>query len=211
MIDSKAILEIYKEYLIQKAFQDGRPFRLPKSDATLLKRTDYKLFCGLHKALQTSKITKKREQKIFMETARLHLKSEFYIGEILQYFDAIHAEYLDTKEPDWSELYKEIKNGYKKIEEYAIINDKRTIESMNIGNPSPLLKMWKSRKVCDVLLVYVIDINTIRNKAWFKVYCGSLNQSLSKIKSIIAHNEEVKHELEKGLVKLNASLKAFAK
>jgi hypothetical protein len=206
----KELLEIYKQYLVQMAYQEGRPFRLPKTDATLLKRTDYRLFRGLQKELNSEEI-EKREINKFMETARRHLKGELYIGSILQYFDAILKEYKSSKEPQWSELLGQIKSGFTTIEEYAIMNNKRTIASMNIGNPSPLLKMWKSGKVCDALLVYIIDINTIRNKGWFKVYCGSLNQNLSKVKSIIQYNEEVKYELEKGLVRLNKSLKAFEK
>lgn len=210
MIDSKEILDLYKDYLVQKAFQDGRPFRLPKTDKTLIQRTDYKLFVGLKKELNESGVTNKPEQTRFMETARAHLRGEFYIGNVLEYYNAIYKEYMDTREPDWEETLKEIKSGYKTIEEYAIMNNKRTIESMNIGSPSPLLKMWKSSKVNDLLLVYVIDINTIRSKAWAKVYCGALLQRLSKLKSITVHNTEVKQALEKGLVKLNRNLKAFA-
>lgn len=205
------VLELYKNYLIQKATQEGRPFRLPKNSNTLVDRKDYKLFLGLLKRLTDSEV-EYRSYKHFMRAAREHLQGEFYISSILEYYDVIYKEFSESKEDQsWCNLIKKIKNSFKKLEEYVIINNIRTVEEMNIGNPPIILKMWKEGKVEDIVLVYMLNLDALKRKSWFKVYCSGLYQNINKLKSMIAYNPEIKECLIIEMETLNDIMKAFVK
>lgn len=204
------VFDIYKQYLVQRAGVEGRPFRLPKSPKTLEARSDYKLFMGLNLLLTEKNMTLK-ELETFMVVARNYLKNDFYIGEILQYYDEIYKQFSETKPTQLKDTLFKIRDSFRNIESHAILNNMRSLDEMRVGNPPKLLKLWKGGKVCDIVAVYLMDINTIKRKSWFKVYCNELNQRSNKIKAILTYNEKVKIYLDKKLVKLNKTMKAFEK
>lgn len=205
------ILELYKTYLVQKATQEGRPFRLPKNEDTLVNRKDYKLFLGLLKLLNDSKLEVK-SYRHFMQSAREHLQGEFYISSILEYYPVIYKEFSEKKSDQlWIPLLKEIKNSFEKLEEYVIINNIRSLDEMNIGNPPTVLKMWKEGVIKDIVVVYILNLEMLKRKSWFKVYCAGLYQNINKLKSMITYNSEIKECLIIETEKLNDIMKAFVK
>ena len=61
--------DIYKEYLINVAKKEGRPFRLPKDESKFIERPDYTLFYGLMKELEKKDIKSLKDMKEFMSNA----------------------------------------------------------------------------------------------------------------------------------------------
>lgn len=205
-----SVFVLYKSYLIQKATQDGRPFKLPSDDSTLVTRNDYKLFLGLDKLLKDSKLTV-HEYKLFMICARNHLQGSFYISSILDYFNVILKEYKEREVPTENVVIKEIQSGFKKLEEFVIINNIRSILDMSRGNPPSILKLWKEGTISDIVLVHLIDLSELKRKSWFPVYCATLYPNINKIKSIISYNSDIKECLVFESKKLADIMKAFVK
>jgi hypothetical protein len=174
------LLTIYREYLVQVAERECRPFRLPKSTDSLEKRNDYSFFLVLEKKLDDEGFDKMAIKR-FMKVCQEKL-GDFHISYIVDDFDELLATYKTTKIGSAEDEEIKIKKAFDFLAEYSIINNINTIEELGNGSPPTILKLWKGGKIGDLVVVKLFDLSQIRKKVWARAYCGKLLTSNAKLK-----------------------------
>ena len=151
--------DIYKEYLINVAKKEGRPFRLPKDESKFIERPDYTLFYGLMKELEKKDIKSLKDMKEFMSNARWYLENSFYIRHIVDNVEFIikYQQNNENKETMKFDSFAIIKKSFETLTETCLLENIK-YENINIGSPSLLLKLWKKGKVDKVTTVYLGDL-----------------------------------------------------
>jgi len=173
MIDDDFLLSLYKEYLISLATREGRPFNLPKSILTLKERSDFILFITLSYNMKNHNITTDKKIKKFMEIAEKHVTDNFHVSNINKDFEDIIKKYTSKKDKTENDELLEIKKSFDFLEETCLI-EKMKYNDLFKGNPPPILKYWKEEKITDVVLLFMFDIEKMKKKTWFKIYCNDL-------------------------------------
>jgi hypothetical protein len=181
---ANSILSIYREYLVNVAERECRPFRLPKNTNSLEKRNDYPFFIVLEKKCREEGISSIQDIKNFMKIFNDKLP-EFHISYIVSDFETMYEHYKKYK-PDTDEKKKiKIKKAFDFLAEYCIINNINNYEDLFKGSPPTILKLWKGGKIDDRLVVKLFDLSRIKNKPWARAYCGTLLSRMLKIQAEI--------------------------
>lgn len=192
--------EVYKQYLIQIANKESRPFRLPKTNISLLERTDQSFFFVLMKKLTSKGIKNKKQIAVFMESARKYLPT-FHISDVVDNFESIWENYKAVKEDSVDEAKIKIKKAFEYLKEYSIINGIESYEDLLKGSPPVLLKLWKRGSVDERVLVSLFDFETVKRKPWYRIYCGDLVPKLKRINNEIKNSVDLVSLIETELVK----------
>jgi hypothetical protein len=205
MNEKEMTFELYKQYLVQIATKEGRPFRLPKNVSALDKRTDASFFYALQKKLEQNGVSDKRKIQLFMETACKKL-SVFHISDILDGFEEVFNTFKNTKEDGLKEKKEKILKAFVYLKEYSIINNINTYEDLTKGSPPILLKLWKQGKLDDRVIVTLIDFNMMKKKPWYRIYCGALIPKIKNISDEIRNNVHLVSLIESELLKFKQAL-----
>jgi len=200
MTDDQFAFTIYKQYLVQLASLEGRPFSLPKTNVTMLERSDSHFFYALTKKLKDKAITNTKQITVFMETAR-KTETDFHISDVVKNFQVIWDKYKLIKEDTTKETKNKIKKAFEFLTEYCIINDINRYEDLLKGSPPVLLKLWKRGSVDERVLISLFDFDKIKRKPWYRVYCGDLVPRIGRISKQIGNNVELSSFIEGELVK----------
>lgn len=196
--------QVYKQYLVQVAIKEGRPFALPKTTDSFEKRTDKSFFYVLTKKLNNDGVKINRLSQ-FMETACDKL-SYFHITDVINNYDEIYEIFKNKKENTIEEERKSLKIAFDFLKEYVIIKGV-TLEDLKIGSPPVLLKLWKQGRLNDIIIVALLDFNKIKKKSWYRIYCGKIIPKLKTIESRLQNDVELNSFIECELVKINSFLK----
>jgi len=196
--------QVYKQYLVQVAVKEGRPFALPKSVDTFEKRTDKSFFYVLAKKLNADgvKINKLTQ---YMEVACSKL-TYFHITDIINNYKEILEAFKTIKEHTKEDDIKGIKIAFDFLKEYSIINN-ITLDDLKKGSPPTILKLWKQGRIHDLALVALLDFNQIKKKSWYRIYCGKIIPKLKSLESRLKNDVELNSYIECELVKINSILK----
>lgn len=186
-MESKLLFESYKQYLIKIAEKEGRPFRLPKNTKTLENRSDYSFFIVFSDKLRSKKIFEQKRIAMFLEVAYKQLQS-FHISDIVQSFDELYEAFKNYKEDTDLEVKRKIKLAFDNLIEYCMINKVSREDQLYEGSPPLILKLWKQGHLEERVLVMLYDLNKVKQKTWFRVYCGDLASRYSKVKKNINSN-----------------------
>jgi hypothetical protein len=206
MNETEILFHVYKQYLVQIASKEGRPFRLPTSITSLEKRTDAPFFYVLKDKLIKHGIKKYSDITRFFELAVKQLHT-FHITDIIDNFNDLYEVYNKTKNDNTLEAKKnKIKKAFAFLTEYAIIKDINTYEDLLKGSPPILLKLWKQGKLDDRMIVTLIDFDKIKKKVWYRIYCGEIASKINRLKDEIGANVELVSTIENELLKLKQTL-----
>lgn len=193
------ILTLYQEYLIKLAAIENRPYCLPKTlDSLQRNMTNFNMFLKLKGCLDKNHITQRETIKKFMNCAESVLGGDFSVVSILGKFDDIIEAFEKYDKRSFYDI-DIITRGLNYLQEYCLTNDIKDEKDLYTGNPSVIVKLWKQKAIDDVLLVYLIDIDEVKKKKWFNIYCRELNNvKINDIKKRLSE-EKVKITLEEGL------------
>jgi len=180
-MENRFLLLVYREYLIQVASREGRPFRLPTTTNTLRDRADYRMFAALAHRLEDKEIDSVKKIKKFMAVAERVTVNSFHVSEIIGNFDNLLEHYRNEKEETVDDKKLVIKKAFDYLEEYCIMNE-LSYDDLFKGSPPVILKIWKEGNISDEVLLFMFDINIMKKKTWYKIYCGNL---ISKAKHVL--------------------------
>jgi hypothetical protein len=199
---------VYCNYLAFVAEKNGRPFCLPKRRETLEQRTDYSFFCVLASKLSKNGIKAPYLIKRFFDYSSKKMTS-FYVKDFVQCFDEAIVEFQKVKDIDINKVdyFLEIKKSFDNLREYAIIRKIEKFDDLVVGEPPALLKLWKGGKVHEAALVYMLDFKKLKEKAWFKIYCGDLSNKINKISKNIETTVDLASFLEGEQIKFKTIFK----
>lgn len=204
MNETEYVFNLYKQYLVQLAFKEGRPISMPKTTTSLMIRTDIKFFYALSRKLQDKSLKNKKQVSVFMETARKSL-TYFYISNVVTEFEDIYEKYKLVKEDSTREIVIKIKKAFAFLKEYCIINSINSYEGLLKGSPPIILKLWKSGKIDERVLVSLFDFESVKKKPWYRIYCVDLASKITSVHSEIRKNGDVFSVMESELVKFKES------
>lgn len=170
---------VYKKYLIKVAEKMGRPFTIPETYETLQKRNDYQLFLILSEKLKNSGIDNSRSVDKFFSTAS-EIVSGFYVVDILKEYDTIKEANSKKKVLTEEETLIEIKKSFDFLKEYCLLNKIHNLEELSNGSPPIILKLWKNKKIREELLAVLFDIENVKKKTWYRIYCGGAEKIINR-------------------------------
>ena len=196
---------VYKSYLVQLAKRSGRPFRIPESYQSLETRNDYKLFLCLSEKLHDSGLTRRNLSKFFENADKIVL--EFYVVNILKDYDEIIKIYNSVIEINDEDIKLKIIDSFNFLREYCHINNIKTYAELYEGNPPIILKLWKNKKIIEEILAVMFDFNNVKKKTWYRVYCGSVENNINKIR----RNSRLLEFMNDELVRLKKDLNSTCK
>lgn len=193
------ILTLYQEYLIKLAAIENRPYCLPKTlDSLQRNMSNFNMFLRLKGCLDKNQITQRETIKKFMNCAESVLGGDFSVVTLLGKFDEIITVFEKYDKRSFYDI-SVITSGLNYIQEYCLVNNIKDEKDLYVGNPSVIVKLWKQKAIDDVLLVYLIDIDDVKKKKWFSIYCRELNNvKIKDIKKRLSE-EKVRLTLEEGL------------
>lgn len=185
------LFNFYKEYLKGLAFVKGRPYKEPKTLDSLYKREgEKKLFFKIVTLLRQSEIQERKSYKKFIDVCLYMLKEEeYHVSLMINDFEKLMRRY-----DNFNDIYKDEKESIVKsmafLEEYCIINEFKEHKDIMQGNPPPIVRLWKQKKIDTYTFVYIFDISSIAKKRWAKIYLGTLNCNKAKnIKKKLIDNQ----------------------
>jgi hypothetical protein len=205
-MENKLLFESYKQYLVKIAEKEGRPFRLPKNLNSLEGRSDSSFFYVFSDKLRSKNIFEQRRIAVFLEVAYRQLQN-FHITDIVQSFDELYEAFKNYKEDTQVEVQRKIKKAFDNLIEYCIINKVSSEGQLFEGSPPLILKLWKQGKLDERVLVMIYDLNKVKSKTWFRVYCGDLASRFNKVKKNINSNVHLSSFIEGELVKFKTIFK----
>jgi hypothetical protein len=203
---NKLTFDLYKSYLVKVAEKEGRPFRLPKTTKTLEERTDCSFFIVLGKKLKEKDISSRKQMDKFMDVACNALES-FHVTDLVDSFETLYESYKNVKEDTKVEIEKKIKVAFDNLIDYCIINSVKDEQELLKGSPPTILKLWKTGKLDERILVSMFDLRKIKNKPWFRAYCGDLASRFIKLEKNINSNVHLSSFIEGELVRFKTIFK----
>lgn len=202
---SDILFDVYTQYLINMAIKEGRPFQVPKGLTTLEKRRDKSFFYVLENKFKKEGIKERYQISLFLEIARDMLVN-FHISDVVTKFDEIKSVFFDHKEDTVDDKKKKIKIAFAFLQEYCIINNINKYENLLKGNPPVLLKLWKSKKIDERAIIVMFDLEKVKKKTWYRIYCNELITKSKKIQQELKTNIDLLSFIETELVKFKNSL-----
>ena len=203
--------QVYKQYLVQVAVKEGRPFAIPKSTETFEARTDKSFFYALCKMLKKDDVDRSK-LALFMETACNNM-TYFHISNVVTDYEDLYKKFKMVKPKTKKDEYIAIKIAFDRIKEYAIIN-KLQMEDLEKGSPPILLKLWKKwerentqGRIGDEVIVTLLDFNKLKKKSWYRIYCGGIIPRLKQIQDKLKNDVDLNSFIECELLKINSELK----
>lgn len=197
---------VYKRYLVKLSDIEGRPFRLPKNTETFTQRNDKRFFDVLARRFKEDNIKETIKIDKFLRASEERLES-FHISHIVTDYDDIKKTYESYKEESVSEKQKKIKKQFDFLIDYCIINKVKSEDDLKKGYPPMILKIWKEKKIDDIVLVSVFDLNSIKKKTWFKIYLGKLSNQFTKLLKDINTNVHLNSFIESELLRFKTVFK----
>ena len=209
-LDEKTALRLYHEYLRGIAYVRGRPFKLPKSLDSLGKNNpgEKKLLFGLVKRLKQSQITQQRTfEKFITVCKRMYSDDQFHLRTFLDDFDKIMVKFKNFDKM-FNEEGRMIDNSFSEIEEYCVMYKITEEQKLRVGNPPPLVKLWKQKKIDDYSFAFIFDVGTIRKQRWAKIYLGSYTVvKQTNLKKFISDNTYLSTVMQNNIAKFQRLFK----